>query len=41
VSAGDATRLVLRCLLQGVLVVLVMSLLDPVTRTVVEKLAGH
>ena len=37
-SAREATRLVIRCVLQGVLVALLLSALDPLALSVLEKL---
>jgi hypothetical protein len=38
-SAREATLLVIRCVVQGVLVALLMSALDPLALSVLEKLS--
>jgi hypothetical protein len=40
-SAREATRLVIRCILQGVLVALLMSALEPLSLSVLDMLSGR
>ena len=40
-NAREATRLVIRCVVQGVLVALLMSALDPLALPVLETLTGR
>jgi len=40
-SAREATRLVIRCVVQGVLVALLMSALEPLSLSVLDMLSGR